>query len=61
MFHRKCANTCEPSFGPSHRNDLASTDREREWEKDSTIDLSRLFPWSGAREETEEMKQMMSH
>lgn len=29
--------------------------------EDRTIDLSRLFPWSEAKEEMEKMKEMMSH
>lgn len=59
ILHRKRVNICELSFQMSHRNDMAQS--QREWEKDSTIDLSRFFPWLGATEEMEEMKQMMSH
>lgn len=40
---------------------IIQSERKREWEKNSTIDLSRLFPWSAAREEMEEVKEMMSH
>lgn len=59
MLHRKRANTCELSFEMSHRDNMAQS--QREWENDSTIDLSNFFPWLEAREEMEEMKEIMSH
>lgn len=45
ILHRKRVNTCGLSFQTSHRNDMAQS--QREWEKDSTIDLSRFFPMVG--------------